>query len=83
MKKHEDTATLSDVGSTDGLDSVDYLLECFNGGSFYVPIRSISELDQWRDKNPEHEGILYTKDGYLVNEKAWRKKSNAELRREP
>lgn len=50
--------------------SAKYVLEYFNGA--YLPIDSLEELDEWRKENPLYEGILYTHDGYLVDEQKLR-----------
>jgi len=46
-----------------------YLLEVTYGG--YRSFNNILELDKWR-KNSGLDGILYTEDGHLVNEKKMR-----------
>ena len=42
-----------------------YLFEWFNG--VYKPFNSILEYDEYCRKHPTHTGVLYTKDGYIVN----------------
>lgn len=46
-----------------------YLLERFNGGSYYIPFDSIQEVDNYRKLHPKANGELWTQGGYLVNEK--------------
>jgi hypothetical protein len=53
-----------------------YLLEYFNG--CYLPIDTPEELDDFRAKHLNFEGILYTRDGHIVNEEVWRKQNRLE-----
>ena len=51
-----------------------YLLERWNGGSYYIPFNSIQEVDEYRKLHPKANGELWTNDGHLVNENKERKK---------
>ena len=50
-----------------------FLLEIFNGGSHYISIDSMAELDMWRQQHKPFQGQLWTRDGYPVDEDAQRK----------
>lgn len=45
-----------------------YLLERFDGESYYLPFNSIAEVDEYRKANPQANGELWTHDGHKVDE---------------
>ena len=47
------------------MKQVNYLFEWMNG--IYEPFNSIAEYDAYCKKYPNRSGILYTKNGYIVN----------------